>query len=66
MQWNTLAQGLSNPERNFIRVKQETVAYETRRWRILEQIVIRQPDLCSLEEVDTYENFLQHQLPKYG
>ena len=66
LQWNVLAQGLSNPERNFARVKKETVAYETRRWRILEQVVLRQPDLFSLEEVDSYEEFLRHQLPKFG
>ena len=58
--------GLSNPIGNFVRVKAETVAYETRKWRILEQILIRQPDLCALEEVDIYDCFLQHQLPNYG
>jgi hypothetical protein len=61
-----LSLGLSNPTGNFVRVKNETVAYETRKWRILEQILIRQPDLCALEEVDTYECFLQYHLPKYG
>jgi hypothetical protein len=58
--------GLSNPERNFIRVKNETVAYDTRKWRILEQILIRQPDLCALEEIDTYDCFLQDHLAKHG
>ncbi|CAF3704972.1 unnamed protein product [Rotaria sordida] len=66
LQWNTLAQGLSNPENNFIRVKNETIAFDTRKWRILEQILIRKPDLCALEEVDTYDCFLQYHLPKYG
>jgi mRNA deadenylase 3'-5' endonuclease subunit Ccr4 len=42
------------------------VKYETRKWRILEQILINQPDLCSLEEVDIYDCFLKEQLPKYG
>lgn len=58
--------GLSNPQRNFIRVKDDTVAFDTRKWRILEQILIRKPDLCALEEADTYDCFLQHHLPKYG
>lgn len=49
-----------------MRVKKETVAFETRKWRILEQILIRQPDLCALEEADTYDCFLRHHLPKYG
>ncbi|CAF0755150.1 unnamed protein product [Adineta ricciae] len=66
LQWNILAQGLSNPHRNFVRVKDETVAFATRKWRILEQILVNQPDLCSLEEVDTYECFLKHRLPNYG
>lgn len=58
--------GLSNPVDNFIRVKKDTVAYETRRWRILEQILINQPDLCALQEVDTYDCFLQDYLLKFG
>jgi hypothetical protein len=81
LQWNILAQGiiicnlfpinfsflgLSNPENNFVRVKNETVAYDARKWRILEQILIRQPDLCALEEVDIYDGFLQYHLPKHG
>ncbi|CAF5104174.1 unnamed protein product, partial [Rotaria magnacalcarata] len=66
LQWNILAQALSYPEGNFIRVKTETVAYETRKWRILEQILVHQPDLCSLQEMDIYDCFLKEQLPKYG
>ncbi|CAF3534357.1 unnamed protein product [Rotaria sordida] len=66
LQWNILAQALSYSEGNFVRVKDEFVAYETRKWRILEQILIHQPDLCSLEEVDIYDCFLKEQLNKYG
>jgi mRNA deadenylase 3'-5' endonuclease subunit Ccr4 len=66
LQWNILAQALSYPEGNFNRVKTEMVAFETRKWRILEQILIHQPDLCSLEEMDIYDCFLKDQLPKYG
>ena len=57
---------LSYPEGNFVRVKNEMVHYETRKWRILEQILIHQPDLCSLEEMDIYDCFLKEQLPRYG
>lgn len=64
--FNSFRLGLSNPHRNFVRVKDETVAFDTRKWRILEQILIRQPDLCALEEADIYDCFLQHHLPKYG
>ncbi|CAF0944727.1 unnamed protein product [Adineta steineri] len=66
LQWNILAQALSYPEGNFVRVKNEVVKYETRKWRILEQILIYQPDLISLEEVDIYDCFLKEQLSKYG
>ncbi|CAF0867707.1 unnamed protein product [Adineta ricciae] len=66
LQWNILAQALSYSEGNFNRVKSEMVQYETRRWRILEQILIHQPDLCSLQEVDIYNCFLKEQLRKYG
>lgn len=57
---------LSYSEGNFVRVKNETVAFETRKWRILEQILIHQPDLCSLQEMDIYDCFLKEQLSKYG
>ncbi|CAF0757254.1 unnamed protein product [Rotaria sp. Silwood1] len=66
LQWNILAQALSYSEGNFVRVTNETVAYETRKWRILEQILIHQPDLCSLQEMDIYDCFLKEQLAKYG
>jgi len=66
LQWNILAQALSYPEENFVRVKHETVAYENRKWRILEQILAYQPDLCSLEEMDIYDCFLKEQLTRYG
>ena len=42
------------------------VAYETRRWRILEQILLYEPDLCSLQEMDIFDCFLREQLTKYG
>lgn len=57
---------LSYPEENFVRVKKDTVAYEKRKWRILEQILAYQPDLCSLEEMDIYDCFLKEHLTRYG
>jgi hypothetical protein len=57
---------LSYTKGNFIRVPDDAVAFESRKWRILEQIVARRPDLCALEEMDIYEVFLKHELPKYG
>ncbi|CAF1078379.1 unnamed protein product [Didymodactylos carnosus] len=66
LQWNILAQGLHGAEGNFIRITNpDVVNYEIRKWRILEQILIYQPDLCALEEVDIYDKFLKHELPKY-
>jgi hypothetical protein len=49
-----------------VRVPNEVVAFEQRKWRILEQIIIRRPDLCALEEMDIFTCFLKDELPKYG
>jgi mRNA deadenylase 3'-5' endonuclease subunit Ccr4 len=57
---------LSYTKDNFVRVDDATVAYETRKWRILEQILLHQPDLISLEEMDIYDCFLKEHLPRYG
>jgi hypothetical protein len=57
---------LSYTKDNFVRVQNEVVAFETRKWRILEQIIIRRPDLCALEEMDIFTCFLKDELPKYG
>lgn len=66
LQWNILAQALSYPEGNFNRVEKATVNYETRKWRVLEQIVVHNPDLIALEEVDIYNCFLAEHLPIFG
>jgi hypothetical protein len=57
---------LSYTKDNFVRVQNEVVAFQTRKWRILEQIIIRRPDLCALEEMDIFTCFLKDELPKYG
>ncbi|CAF1335355.1 unnamed protein product [Rotaria sp. Silwood1] len=66
LQWNVLAQALSYTKGNFVRVSDEVVDFETRKWRILEQIIIRRPDLCALQEMDMYDCFFKDELPKYG
>lgn len=57
---------LSYTKDNFVRSSDDIVDFEKRKWRILEQIIIRRPDLCALEEMDIYTCFLEHELPKYG
>jgi len=57
---------LSYTKNNFIRVPNDVVAFENRKWRILEQIIARKPDLCALEEMDIFNDFLKDELPKYG
>lgn len=49
-----------------MRVPADVVAFEKRKWRILEQIIVRKPDLCALEEMDIFDVFLKDELPKYG
>ncbi|CAF3437945.1 unnamed protein product [Rotaria socialis] len=66
LQWNVLAQALSYTKDNFVRVNNDIVDFEKRKWRILEQIIIRRPDLCALEEMDIFNCFLENELPKYG
>ncbi|CAF1118363.1 unnamed protein product [Rotaria sordida] len=66
LQWNVLAQALSYTKGNFVRVTDDIVDFDTRKWRILEQIIIRRPDLCALQEVDMFTCFLENELPKYG
>jgi mRNA deadenylase 3'-5' endonuclease subunit Ccr4 len=63
---NEYISALSYSDGNFNRVTNEMVAYDTRKWRVLEQILIHQPDLCSLQEIDIYDCFLKDELPKYG
>ncbi|CAF2555687.1 unnamed protein product [Rotaria sp. Silwood2] len=66
LQWNVLAQALSYTKGNFVRVSDDVVDFDSRKWRILEQIIIRQPDLCALQEMDMFDCFLKNELPKYG
>ncbi|CAF3241898.1 unnamed protein product [Rotaria sp. Silwood2] len=66
LQWNVLAQALSYTKGNFVRVSDDVVDFDSRKWRILEQIIIRQPDLCALQEMDIFDCFLKNELPKYG
>ncbi|CAF5223405.1 unnamed protein product, partial [Rotaria magnacalcarata] len=43
IQWNVLAQALSYTKGNFVRVNDDVVDFEKRKWRILEQIIVRRP-----------------------
>lgn len=66
LQWNVLAQAFSYTKDNFIRVSNDALDFENRKWRILQQIIAHKPDLCALEEMDIFNVFLKDELPKYG
>lgn len=65
MQWNLLAQGLSGGADNFIACPKGALKFETRKLRVLEEILRYRPDIVCLEEVDFYD-YLFEKLSKQG
>jgi len=57
MQWNILAQALSTGKDNFVRCPSGALVWEWRRLRILEEILINNPDVLCMQEVDHYAFF---------
>lgn len=66
MTWNVLAQSLSYIDNNFSRVKDEWVNYETRKWKVLKEIKKNNADICVLQEVDFFDDFLKDEVKKIG
>ncbi|KAF2355572.1 Endonuclease/exonuclease/phosphatase [Trinorchestia longiramus] len=54
MQWNVLAQALGTHADNFVMCPPEALNWDTRRFRILEEILSHQPDIVCLQEVDHF------------
>ncbi|XP_018013286.1 nocturnin-like isoform X2 [Hyalella azteca] len=54
MQWNVLAQALGAHADNFVMCPKEALCWDTRRFRILEEILVHQPDIVCLQEVDHF------------
>lgn len=61
MQWNVLSQALGVRNDNFIACPKEALAWKTRRYRMLEEMLVYLPDVLCLQEVDHF-NFLNKML----
>lgn len=69
LQFNTLADGLSGlrPDLGaFSRTKPEDISWESRKSRLLHEIVQYEPDIISLQEVDHYYDFFLPELSARG
>ncbi|KAK7087030.1 Nocturnin [Halocaridina rubra] len=55
MQWNVLAQALGTHADNFVMCPPKALEWNTRRYRILEEIITYMPDIICLQEVDHYD-----------
>ncbi|XP_013413138.1 nocturnin isoform X2 [Lingula anatina] len=64
-QWNLLAQALCLGADNFIKCPKEALEWKPRRLHILEELLLYEPDVICLEEVDQYE-FIQSALESIG
>lgn len=65
LQWNHLSQTLGTKNDNFVCCPSEALSWDTRRWRLLEEILRYQPDLICLQEVDHF-NLLKKALGSVG
>jgi len=54
-QWNHLSQTLGTKNDQFVKCPPEALVWETRRWRLLEEILRHQPDVICLQEVDHFK-----------
>ncbi|XP_068207202.1 nocturnin-like isoform X2 [Palaemon carinicauda] len=55
MQWNILAQALGTHADNFVMCPAKALEWNTRRYRILEEIVTHMPHIICLQEVDHFD-----------
>ncbi|XP_053646071.1 nocturnin isoform X1 [Cherax quadricarinatus] len=65
MQWNILAQALGTHADNFVKCPPAALQWNTRKYRILEEIITHQPHVVCLQEVDHYK-VLEQVLAKLG
>lgn len=65
MQWNILAQALSVQSDNFVACPLKALDWSTRRYRLLEEILLYLPDVICLQEVDHFK-FLKRSLECLG
>ncbi|ESO93950.1 hypothetical protein LOTGIDRAFT_95897, partial [Lottia gigantea] len=65
MQWNMLAQALSQGTDNFVKCPAEALSWDNRKLHIMEEILTHNPTILCLQEVDQF-NFLEKELGKVG
>lgn len=65
MQWNILSQSLGLENDNFVACPEEALQWSTRRFRLLEEMLVHKPDILCLQEVDHF-HFLQKTLGRVG
>ncbi|XP_002731525.1 nocturnin-like [Saccoglossus kowalevskii] len=66
MQWNVLADALCQSRDDFIRSPPDSLLWQTRKFRSLEEILTYDPDIICLEEVDHYHDFYNPMLQSIG
>jgi len=54
LSWNILSQALGTQNDGFVKCPPDALEWETRRWRLLEELVRHQPDIICLQEVDHF------------
>ncbi|KAK3876474.1 hypothetical protein Pcinc_018739 [Petrolisthes cinctipes] len=65
MQWNILAQALGTNTDNFVRCPPEALDWNTRKFRIVEEMLTYLPQFICCQEVDHY-NFLERVMERLG
>ncbi|TRY73758.1 hypothetical protein TCAL_12530 [Tigriopus californicus] len=63
LQWNALSQALGTKNDNFVKCPPEALEWKTRRFRMLEEIVLHDADVICLQEVDHFRFFLKSLAP---
>ncbi|CAM9698954.1 unnamed protein product [Discosporangium mesarthrocarpum] len=69
LQWNVLCDGLSgkHPQKGgFVMSPPDSLDWEKRKWRILEEILAWDCDIITLQEVDHHEDWFSPQLERLG
>lgn len=66
MTWNTLADALCNGTENFIKCPKECLNWHVRKFRCVEEILMYNPDIICLQEVDHFADFFQPLLHQVG
>ncbi|KNC49077.1 nocturnin [Thecamonas trahens ATCC 50062] len=69
MQFNVLADGLSGLQEErggFYAAPEGSLQFETRKWRLLEEVLLADPDVLAMQEVDHFADWFEPMLAKVG